>query len=180
MAVSFTRTRRTALAMSDRADDTDATAGTETRTGTGTRVDEGPDPRDESTQVADEERRRNAALVSGVTAIIGAWVALSVLLYEVTQASLWNNVLVGAVVFVAAGYNFYRLNNDIPLSVGVAALVALLGIWLIVAAAVFAMIGMLFWSTSISGLLIAALAGYNAYEAREARTVTAEGEPESS
>ena len=158
-------------------DDTDATPGTETRTGTGTRVDEGADPRDESTQVANEERRRNAALISGIAAIVGAWVGLSVLLYEVTQAALWNNVLVGAVVFLAAGYNFYRLYNDIPLSVGVATLVALLGIWLIIAAALFEMLGMLFWSTSVSGLLIAALAGYNAYEAREARAVTAEREP---
>ncbi|MHC3437540.1 SPW repeat domain-containing protein [Natrialbaceae archaeon A-gly3] len=131
---------------------------------------------DESTMVASEDRRRNMALVSGIAAIVGAWAALSVLIYDVGEATLWNNVLVGAVVFLAAGYNFYRMQNDIPLSLGVAGLVTLLGIWLIVAAALFGMTGGMFWSTIASGLLIAILAGYNTYEAREARQVA--GEPE--
>lgn len=131
---------------------------------------------DESTQIASEDRRRNMALVSGIAAIVGAWAALSVLIYDVGEATLWNNVLVGAVVFLAAGYNFYRMQNDIPLSLGVAGLVTLLGIWLIVAAALFGMTGGMFWSTIASGVLIAVLAGYNTYEAREAREVA--GEPE--
>ncbi|MFP8951915.1 hypothetical protein ACLI4Z_02915 [Natrialbaceae archaeon A-arb3/5] len=129
------------------------------------------DPRDESTQIANEERRRKTSVVSAVIAALGAWVALSVLIFDVGEASLWNNVLVGAIVFVGAGYNFYRISNDVPLSVGVASLVAILGIWLIVSAALLGMLGSLFWSTLASGLLIAGLAGYNAYEAREARTV---------
>ncbi len=134
-------------------------------------VDAGGDPRNESTQIANEERRRNTAFVSGIVAVIGAWVALSVLVYDVATASLWNNVAVGAVVFLAAGYNYYRLSNDIPLSTGIATLVALLGLWLIVAAALLEMTMGLFWSTAVSGLLIAGLAGYNAYESREATTV---------
>lgn len=35
-----------------------------------------------------------------------------------------------------------------------------------------------FWSTLVSGLLIAGLAGYNAYEAREARSITTEPDAE--
>lgn len=155
---------------------------TESGTGFGSESDRnsasGPDrdrdPRDESDQVANEERRRNAPFVSGIIAVIGAWVALSVLLFEVGEPSLWNNVLVGTVVFLAAGYNYYRLNNDVPLSVGVASLITVLGIWLIVATALIGMVGALFWSTAVSGLLVALLAGYNAYEAREARTVTSD------
>ena len=131
---------------------------------------------DESTMIASEDRRRSMSLVSGIAAIFGAWAALSVLIYDVGETTLWNNVLVGAVVFLAAGYNFYRMQNDIPLSLGVAGLVTLLGIWLIVAAAVFGMTGGMFWSTAISGLLIAVLAGYNTYEAREARQIA--GGPE--
>ncbi|RQH01278.1 SPW repeat domain-containing protein [Natrarchaeobius oligotrophus] len=145
-------------------------------TGAGDRDDRGRDPRGDSTQIANEERRRNTALVSAIVAAIGAWVALSVLLFEVGEASLWNNVLVGAVVFFAAGYNVYRLSNDIPLSVGIASLVAVLGIWLIVSSALLGMLGSLFWSTLVSGLLVAGLSGYNAYEAREARTVATEPE----
>ncbi|OVE85757.1 SPW repeat protein [Natronolimnobius baerhuensis] len=143
----------------------------ETGVGDNPQMDE-RDPGDDGTLIASEERRRNTSLVSALVAVLGAWVALSVLLYEVSGATLGNNVLVGAVVFVAAGYNYYRLANDIPLSVGVASLVAVLGIWLIISAALFEMIGGMFWSTLVTGLLIAGLSGYNAYEAREARAIT--------
>ncbi|TYL39149.1 hypothetical protein CV102_07630 [Natronococcus pandeyae] len=150
---------------------------TDSGTGAGDRDDRGRDPRDDSTQIANEERRRNTPFISAIVAAIGVWVALSVLIYDMGAAALWNNVLVGAVVLVAGGYNYYRLVNDAPLSVGVASLVALLGIWLIVAPALLEMVNG-FWSTLVSGLLIAALAGYNAYEAREARSVATEPEPE--
>ncbi|WP_049941911.1 SPW repeat domain-containing protein [Haloterrigena turkmenica] len=147
-------------------------------TGVGDRDDPGRDRRDETTRIASEERRRKISVISVIVAVIGAWVALSVVvLYDVSSAAFWNNVLVGGVVFAAGVYNYYRLANDIPLSVGVSGLVALLGIWLIVAPALLGMSAGLglsespFWSTLASGLLIAALAGYNAYDAREARSV---------
>ena len=147
-------------------------------TGVGDRVDRGRDRRDDSTRIANEERRRKISVISGIIAVVGAWVALSVVvLYDVSGAEFWNNVLVGGVVFAAAAYNYYRLANDIPLSVGVSGLVALLGIWLIISPALLGMgageglIDSPFWSTLGSGLLIAALAGYNAYDAREARSV---------
>lgn len=147
---------------------------TESGTGVGDRADRGRDPRDDTTQVANEERRRNTPFISAIVAALGAWIALSVLVYEVTQPELWNNVLVGTTVFAAGVYNYYRLSNDIPLSVGVASLAALLGVWSIIAPALLDMGDGPFWSTLVTGLLIAGLAGYNAYEAREARSVTAE------
>ncbi|MGQ3410933.1 SPW repeat protein [Natrinema sp. LN54] len=137
----------------------------------------GRDPRDESTQVASEERRRKTSVVSLLVAVLGAWVALSVVVFETAAAPLWNNVLVGLVVLAAAGYNYYRVANDVPLSTGIASLIAVLGIWLIVSAALLEMTGGLFWSTLATGVLIAGLAGYNAYEAREARTVATEPGP---
>jgi hypothetical protein len=152
-------------------------AETDSGTGAGDRDDPGRDPRDDSTQIANEERRRSTPFISAIVAALGAWVALSVLIYDFGAAALWNNVLVGAVVFAAGAYNYYRLVNDVPLSVGVASLVALLGIWLIIAPALFGVISG-FWSTLASGLLIAGLAGYNAYEAREAQAITTDAEPE--
>lgn len=105
--------------------------------------------------------------------MVGAWVALSGLLLEGTPpAALWNNVAVGAAILVAAGYNYARLSGDKQLSVAIAALVALLGIWLVVAAPLLEMDGGAYWSTIASGLLVAGLAGYAAYEGREARAVT--------
>lgn len=161
-------------ATDDRAEKTGADV--DSGTGVGDRDDPGRDHRDESTRIANEERRRKTSIVSLIVAVLGAWVALSVLVYDVAAATLWNNVLVGAVVFLAAGYNYYRLGNDVPLSVGIAALVALLGIWLIVAPALLGMTTGPFWSTLVTGLLIAGLAGYNAYDAREARSIATEPE----
>lgn len=160
---------------SDDAPENHTPAETDSGTGAGDRDDRGHDPRDDSTQIANEERRRHTPFISAIVAAIGAWVALSVLIYDVGAAGLWNNVLVGGAVFVAGAYNYYRLVNDLPLSVGVGSLVAILGIWLIIAPALLGLTSG-FWSTLASGLLVAGLAGYNAYEAREARTVATEPE----
>lgn len=156
---------------------------TDSGTGVGDRDDTGRDPRDETTQIANEERRRKVSVISALVAAIGVWVTLSVIaIYDVSAASFWNNVLVGTVVFLAGAYNYYRVVNDIPLSVGISGLVALLGIWLIVSPALLEMpvgLGLTespFWSTLASGVLIAALAGYNAYDARDARRVATESE----
>ncbi|SDR16815.1 SPW repeat domain-containing protein [Natronobacterium texcoconense] len=179
------RRRDTGTDASDGPTNHEEEAAADVNSGTGVgdnpRVDD-RDPGNEATQIASEERRRKTSVVSAIVAIIGAWVALSVLFYGVSGAILWNNVLVGATVFVAAGYNYYRLANDIPLSAGVASLVAVLGIWLIISAALLEMpagAGLAdspFWSTLVSGFLIAGLSGYNAYEAREARSVATEPE----
>lgn len=131
-------------------------------------IDEG-DPRDESTQVANEERRRGVSMLSAVVAVTGLWVALSVFVLEVGEASLWNNLLVGSVVLLAGTYNYFRVSRDEALSVALTTLLSLLGVWLIVAAVVFDMLGLLFWSTALAGVLIAGLSGYQIYESREAR-----------
>ncbi|THE65450.1 hypothetical protein D8Y22_08070 [Salinadaptatus halalkaliphilus] len=143
-------------------------------TGAGDRPADEPDPRDASTQIANEERRRKTSVISGIVAALGVWVAASVVVFDAGETALWNNLFVGIVIFLAAGYNGYRLSNDVPMSIGVATLVAVLGIWLIVSAALFGMLEMLFWSTIAAGFLIAGLAGYNAYEARETQTVATE------
>ena len=132
-----------------------------------------PDPRDDP-QVANEDRRRGPPFVSGLVALLGAWVVLSVFVYDVTTATFWNNLIVGVVVVLAAGFNVYRQRNDVPLSTGAAALAAMCGLWLLVAPVAYEMAAGAFWSTIVTGLLIAALAGYDTYEAREARAVTAE------
>ena len=145
-------------------------------TGAATVVDPERDPRDEPTQIANEERRRNTVVASGIVVVLGAWVVISAFVYDVTDATLWNNVVVGTVVVLAAGYNYYRQSNDVPLSIGVATLVALLGIWLVVSAALLEMSAGAFWSTLVSGLLIAGISGYNAYESREARTISTDAD----
>ncbi|MDS0475587.1 hypothetical protein [Natrinema sp. 1APR25-10V2] len=155
-----------------------ASADIDSGTGFGDRRDAGRDRRDESTRVANEERRRKTSILGLFVVALGAWVALSAFVFETDATPLWNNVLVGLVVAAAAGYNYYRVTNDIPLSAAIASLVAILGVWLIVSAALLGMTGGLFWSTIAAGLLIAGLAGYNAYEARETRTVATQLGPD--
>ncbi|WP_049896391.1 SPW repeat domain-containing protein [Natrialba chahannaoensis] len=161
----------------DSSADVEADAEPVSEVGSGTGVGDNPDdrdPRDQNTQIVSEERRRNISLISAVVAVLGLWVAASLLIYDASEAAFWNNVLVGAVIFIAGTYNYYRLATDVPLSVGVATLAAVLGIWLIISAALFEMLGGLFWSTLATGLIVAGLSGYNAYEAREAQLVTGE------
>lgn len=137
-------------------------------------IEEG-DPRDQSTQLANEERRRGAPFISAVVAATGLWVVLSVFVLEVGEASLWNNLLVGSLVGLAGVYNYYRVSREEPLSVAITTLLALLGLWLIVAAVLFDMLGLLFWSTAVAGILIAGLSGYQAYEERVARRAAERG-----
>ena len=118
--------------------------------------------------------RRNTAIVSGIVAVLGLWIVLSSFVYDVGTSIVWNNVVVGAVVFLVAGYNYYRQTADVPIAVAGAAFVALLGLWLVVSAPVFDMPTDVFWSTLVTGAVIAVLAGYNAYSGREARPIAAE------
>ncbi|MFC4988050.1 SPW repeat protein [Saliphagus infecundisoli] len=115
------------------------------------------------------DRRRTGRIASGVAALLGAWVAVSAFGYGMGAAALWNNVLVGAVIFLGAGYEYYRGLTGHPPTLGVAGLVALLGIWLIVAVAALGLAGGAAWSTAVAGLLVAVLSGYVLYESREAR-----------
>lgn len=112
-------------------------------------------------------------IVSGLAAIIGAMILVSPFVLDSTDMAMWNNLIVGGAILVLAGFNFYRLTTDRLANVGVASLVALLGLWAVVAPFVLDMgSDELLWGTAIAGLLVAALSGYSAYANRRAdRTV---------
>ena len=114
--------------------------------------------------------------LSGIASLFGAWIVVSpwVLETELATGSLWNNVIIGAAIFLIAGYNYYRMSNGMSASVGGATLVALLGLWMIVAPfLVFEVEAALLWSDVISGAAVAVLSGYNAYAGRETPAGTA-------
>ena len=107
--------------------------------------------------------------VSGLAALVGLWLVASPFLFEATDTAVWNDTLVGTAIFALAGYNFVRMSRDRLAAVGVAALVVLLGLW---AAASPYIIDMgsdtLRNSTMISGVVVAALAAFNAYRNSDA------------
>ncbi|WP_121822809.1 SPW repeat protein [Halostella salina] len=118
---------------------------------------------------------RGSKLLAGFASLVGAWLAVSPFVYGDAagislEAAGWNNVIVGAAIFLVAGYNYYRMSNGLNVSEAAAGLVALLGLWLIVAPfVVFDVSTGMLSSTAVSGLVVAAIGAYNAYRGREAR-----------
>lgn len=152
----------------DRTADRDRSSGPADRTAT----DAGPPGEPAESRTFD---RRNRSYLSGIASLFGLWIALSPFVYEgITEMGTWNNVLVGAVVFFAAGYNFYRQFNGTPANAGVSTLAALLGVWLVIAALFLEMVDGAFWSTLVSGAIVAVLSGAVGYASREARPVGGE------
>lgn len=92
--------------------------------------------------------------LSGLAALVGVWIVLSPFTFASTETALWNNVLAGGAILLLAGYNYYRLINEQATMVGAMALVALLGLWTIIAPFAF-QIGSeaLLWSNVVAGLL---------------------------
>lgn len=108
--------------------------------------------------------------VSGIVSLIGLWILASPFIYDASNFSFWNNVVVGAAIFLIAGYTFYQLSNGMYASVGVLSLVVLLGLWTIVAPYVVDFdTGAIELSNIAAGSAVAILAGYEAYANRMAQ-----------
>jgi cation transport ATPase len=128
-----------------------------------------------------EDRRTvdlsGSKLLAGFASLIGAWIAVSPFVYgdlaagTQLDAAGWNNVIIGAAIFLVAGYNFYRMSQDMNVSEAASGLTLLLGLWMTVSAiAVFDMgTEGLLWSTVVSGLAAGVIGAYNAYKGRQAR-----------
>lgn len=120
----------------------------------------------------DEEgpaRADSAALmwVSGVVSLVGLWIAVSPFLYETAQMSKWNNAVTGGAICLLAGYGFYRMSTGGWPDVGTTSLASLLGLWAVAAPLLLAYGNdALVWSTIASGIAVAILSGYSAYESR--------------
>lgn len=93
---------------------------------------------------------------------MGLVIIASSLLFVATDPTLLNNIVVGAAIFLLAGYNYYRLrSNQLPI-VDVLAFVSVLGIWILVSPFVFDVGSVvLVWSnvfTGLGSLIFAAIA----------------------
>ena len=115
--------------------------------------------------------RSNMRWMSVLAALLGLWIVASPFVWEATEAVLWNNVLVGAAVFLIGAFNYYLVANDRPTNLASMALAAILGLWVLITPAAFA-IGSepLVWSNVVAGLVVALLGGYVAYERRSIQT----------
>ncbi|USZ67297.1 SPW repeat protein [Halorussus salilacus] len=121
----------------------------------------------------------NTGWISAVIALLGGWLVVSAFLFEPPAANFWNDIIVGAAIGIIAGYNAIRTDDYEPVSTGAASLVALLGLWMVVAPFVFEVVtDAALWSDVATGALVAALGAYNAYQSRSAPRRSATAEPE--
>ena len=113
--------------------------------------------------------------LSGIIALIGAWMILQGFLFDMVASQFWNDVIVGALLLLAGGYNYSRRGRDQVGSVGAAAVAALLGLWLVAAPFVLgadaggaeAVNGLVFWNDIVVGLITLAIGAFSAYAARD-------------
>lgn len=123
----------------------------------------------ERTTQATDTNTSNIKWLSGFVSLIGAWIFISAFVYPaMSMTSYWNNLIIGAAIFLVAGYNYYRMSKGLSTSIGSSSFVALLGLWMILVPFVMD-VGTAFWSDIVSGVVVAIIAGYNAYAGREAR-----------
>ena len=130
----------------------------------------------------DDEYDRNPSeqgkWLSAIIALLGLWMIVEALWFDVVAAQFWNDVIVGALLLAVGGYNYYRRADEEIGSVAAASVAALLGLWLIAAPFLFgadagfteAVNDLAFWNDIVVGLLALALGAYSAYQARDQRS----------
>ena len=130
--------------------------------------------------VSDSRDSNTHGWISAAAALVGTWILVSAFIWDpIPAANFWNDIIVGGAIGTIAGYNAVKSSSR-GISASWSGLVALLGLWMIIAPFLFETTGAAsFWSDVISGLLVAALAGYNAYAARGTTRQTTTAEPES-
>lgn len=129
--------------------------------------------RDRHTPNPDERGKGLSALI----ALLGIWMILQAILFDLAATQVWNDVLVGVFLAAVGAYNYSRRSNEQLGSVGAAAVAAILGLWLIIAPFVLGVdagatetandLG--FWNDIIVGLLALVLGAYSAYKIRDWR-----------
>ena len=106
--------------------------------------------------------------LAGLNALLGLWLIAAPFVFGVPTTAMWNAVIVGALIAILGGYNYYLTTQGQEVNVSVAALNVLLGLWVIVAPFVFQPGTVALWNDVIVGALVAIFGGYNAYEANRA------------
>ena len=115
--------------------------------------------------------------ISAIIALLGVWMILESVLFDIVATQFWNDIIVGALLLAVGGYNYYRRANEEIGSVAAAGVAALLGLWLIAAPFVLgadaglteATNDLAFWNDIVVGLIALGLGAYSAYEARDQR-----------
>ncbi|WP_265109099.1 SPW repeat domain-containing protein [Halosolutus halophilus] len=101
---------------------------------------------------------------------IGCWLLVAPIVFDAPAIGRWNDAIVGAVIVLVAGTNYARATRRRPASAIGSGLVAILGLWLVVAPFALGFEGVALWNDVVAGTVVASFAGYNAYVATLAGT----------
>jgi uncharacterized membrane protein len=101
--------------------------------------------------------------LAGTNAVLGLWLIAAPFVLGVTVAGLWNAVVVGSLIALASGYNWYLTTTDEEVNRLVAYSAAVLGFWVIAAPFVFGVGTAAMWNDVIVGAVVASFGGYNGY-----------------
>ncbi|GAB3667022.1 SPW repeat domain-containing protein [Halopiger thermotolerans] len=109
-------------------------------------------------------------LTAAGNCLLGCWLIVAAVAASGPGIARWNDVLVGGAVAVLAGYNYAGVRGRRSPSAAGAALVAVLGGWLVVAPFAFGLgrAAPALWNDVAVGTVIASFGGYNAYAAAAA------------
>lgn len=118
--------------------------------------------------------------LSAIIALLGLWMIVQALLFDLTASQFWNDVIIGVALAGLGGYNYSRRADERFGNMAAAALAALLGLWLIASPFMFGADGGTtetvndfgFWNDIIVGLAAAGLGAYSAYKVRDHRETT--------
>lgn len=110
-------------------------------------------------------------LLAVIVALLGLWIAVSPFVSLLAPVLVVNNVAVGIAILAIAGYNAYRTTRGRLPHVGAAALVALLGLWMIVGTFLLGPVGVgLLWTNVVPGVIVVAIGASNAVATKRAET----------
>ena len=113
--------------------------------------------------------------MSALVALLGLWTVGSGIDAGSAGPARWGIVGLGVLVALAGGYNTVRQAMDVRPSISAGVWAVFCGLCLVLVGLVVETNQSLLWSPVASGTLIAVLAGYNSYRARERREVTRDG-----
>lgn len=105
--------------------------------------------------------------LAGLNGLLGLWLVVAPFAFGVHSIVMWNAVIVGLLVAIMGGYNFYLTTQGSAVNVSVALVVAILGVWVAAAPFVFRLEGGARLNDLLVGALLVIFAGYNAYAASD-------------
>ena len=101
--------------------------------------------------------------LAGTNAVLGLWLIAAPFVLGVTGAGVWNAVVVGSLIALASGYNWYLTTTDEEVNRLVAYSAAVLGLWVIAAPFVFGVGTAATWNDVVVGAVVASFGGYDGY-----------------